>query len=138
MKQDNISQNKIQNHHKKILKISWNEYFSRIDNIIKYIKNENIKYKQIYGIPRGGLIPATIISYTLNIPMILCEKKLKSNNIKTLIIDDIYDTGKTLLEYSQINNSNNIVLYSKEKEYKNIIYYDKYIDFNTWIIFPYE
>ncbi len=44
----------------------------------------------VYGIPRGGLVPAVVLSHLLDIPLLgaPCEG--------CVVIDDICDTGRTL------------------------------------------
>ncbi len=53
-----------------------------------------VKIKNIYGIPRGGLIVAAKLSHLLNLPLILDYKKITP---ATLVVDDIVDTGRTLV-----------------------------------------
>lgn len=49
--------------------------------------------KDIYGIPRGGLIPAVCLAHKTNLPLITDPKKITE---QTLIVDDIVDSGKTI------------------------------------------
>ena len=44
----------------------------------------------VMGLPRGGLIPAVMISHELGIPLVINPTK------NTLVVDDINDTGHTL------------------------------------------
>ena len=69
------------------MNLSW----KNIEDVINTINPEIFKkYKNIYGIPRGGLIPSVLISHKFNIPISLV---IESN---TLIIDDICDSGETM------------------------------------------
>ena len=62
--------------------------------MINYLANQIIESKQkfdgVYGVPRGGLIIAVCLSHKLNLPMLLQPTK------KSLIVDDISDTGHTV------------------------------------------
>lgn len=90
------------------------------------------KYENIYGIPRGGLVIATIISYALNKPLITNKQEITKN---TLIVDDICDSGKTLEEYK--DNDTYTIFYKKEAKIKPT-YYTKITNQETWIVFPWE
>lgn len=75
------------------LKITWQEFEKDIKLLEKRIKTIEWKITGIYGVPRGGLIAATLLSYRIGIPLVLDKKKITRN---TLIVDDIADSGKTL------------------------------------------
>ncbi len=64
--------------------------------------NPHLKFfKNIYGPPAGGLILATYLHYRLNdITIIFDQEKITD---RTLIVDDIADTGKTLERYVKTN-----------------------------------
>jgi len=54
-------------------------------------KIEKGKYDAVYGVPAGGLFPAFVISRELELP--LAEEITE----KTLVVDDLIDSGKTML-----------------------------------------
>jgi len=49
-------------------------------------------YSGVYGIPRGGLVPAALIAYRLGVPVV-GFKEIKQS---TLIVDDGINTGATI------------------------------------------
>ena len=60
----------------------------------------------ITGVPRGGLIPAVLMSHKFNIPFIGLEaaKTLPGElKKKILVIDDIADSGNTLAQIERHN-----------------------------------
>ena len=69
-----------------------NEY---IDNVVQDLKQRGIKPTGVYGPPRGGLIFATLLSYKMDIPLLLNASK------GCVIIDDIADSGRTLLHFTE-------------------------------------
>ena len=71
--------------------IDWGEIDSLIFRLMYQIKESGLKFKNIYGVPRGGLIPAVILSHKLNIPLVKGDI-----GPDTLVIDDICDSGETL------------------------------------------
>jgi len=121
-------------------KISWENLNKK--SIILAEKIKEFRPVKIYGIPRGGLIPATIISYYLDIPLITILPIKFEENI--IIIDEICDSSKTISNYIEKNkeeyakgfmkfgtifvNSNNC------KNYPN--YFVKRT--RNWLIFPYD
>lgn len=72
---------------------SYEQFEKDCQKIVKWIKVSEIDIKNIYGIPRGGLIIATRLSYLLDIP--LTTNRIGINN-ETLVVDDISDTGNTI------------------------------------------
>jgi hypoxanthine phosphoribosyltransferase len=76
----------------------WNDVEGLVDILCEKIEIylEKKEIDGIYGLSRGGLIPAVMISHKLGIPW------AKVTNKNTLIIDDICDSGNTLQNW--INN----------------------------------
>jgi hypoxanthine phosphoribosyltransferase len=137
-----------------------NDYYLDWDDIenlvkktaLKIKKNNNKKYDLIIGIKNGGIIPAILISRELNIndiEFITIRKnkifkfnKFHKDKKDLLIIDEIYDTGKT---FSIVNE------YFKRFEYdyacllsryripdNNKIVTGKVLNHKRWIVFPWE
>jgi hypoxanthine phosphoribosyltransferase len=67
--------------------------------LIKKIKANNQKFDIIAGVNRGGLIPATILSYAFGMPLIMVDPYNPTDidilSYEILVVDDIIDTGKT-------------------------------------------
>ena len=96
--------------------IEFEEFEMRIRDIAKKIK-KNKKIKDIYGVPRSGLIPAIRLSYLLDIPRTI-NPKYES----TAIIDDISDSGTTKHSFGDFKYF--FALIDKKKE-----------NIEDWIIF---
>ena len=119
----------------------WKKYFVTPEefhnNIIKLAnmipKN---KYENVYAIPRGGLIIGVYLSHYLDIPLKLIyhsfyDLKLQSN----LIVDDIADTGRTLLEFKDFDIA---TVYYKPRSIVKPTYYAEECSNDRWIVFPFE
>lgn len=78
-------------------KYSWRAFDADCQKIARWAKRR--KFENIYGIPRGGLIVAVRLSHFTGMPVILDYKKISA---KTLVVDDISDTGKTLAKLHQL------------------------------------
>jgi len=81
--------------------LTWEKFDSACLQLAETIKAELelLRYdmfENIYGIPRGGLVVAIKLSHLLDIPL-----TFKPTRFKTLVVDDICDSGKTLLKYRE-------------------------------------
>ena len=96
------------------------------------------KFTGIAPIVRGGLGIALRLSHLLGIHgFAFRAEQIKGG--RWLIIDDVSDTGKTLVKYtSQIEKGEFVVatLYRKDHTVFEPNYYVRTI--NNWIVFPYE
>ena len=107
---------------------SWAEFDKSVEHIANECKFS--EFSGIYGVPRGGLCLAVALSHKLNINLISAPKK------KSLIVDDIYDTGITLNSFKDIEGAKFFVLFSKIKPtWWNTVNISKK---SEWIIFPWE
>jgi uncharacterized protein len=61
-----------------------------VDNLCEKIITELPNIDSVFGLKRGGLIPAVMVSHKLGLPW---SDVMLPN---TLVIDDICDTGETL------------------------------------------
>ena len=115
---------------------SWTEFEEDMKKMIGRIRESGAKLHSVWGPPRGGLVPAVILSHALKIPL---EKycpsfeELMMRNI--LIVDDIADTGKTLEQFR--NHSFIVTLYYHQQ---SIVIPDIWLreKLDRWIIFPWE
>jgi len=116
-------------------RIQIENYEENIFQLIKQIPKG--KYDFVYGIPRGGLIIATYISYQLDIE-IMVEYGLHIPKEKVLIVDDLVDTGITLEPFVEAGYDT-ATIFRKERSTVKPTYcsYDN-IDNKYWVVFPYE
>ena len=113
--------------------VSWNVIDEAVTDIAFHLKQTNKDFKGIYGIPRGGLILAVMLSHKLDLPLIMSKEELDENSI---IIDDIADTGKTLWDFLEYQ-SYVVTIHKHEKsifkpDYSVLDKGDK------WIVYPWE
>lgn len=71
---------------------TWQEFDKDIEKIAVWARTKN--FKNIYGIPRGGLVVAVVLSHHLDLPLVLRIEEISPD---TLVVDDISDSGETLL-----------------------------------------
>ena len=89
------------------------------------------KYKGVYGVPRGGLIPAVYLSHYLNIPLI----STLDIGQEILVVDDIVDTGDSLRKLSDIFDVASL-FWRRSASFEPT--YWVYDAMDKWIVFPYE
>ena len=113
--------------------VSWNVIDEAVTDIAFNIKNTNKDFKGVYGIPRGGLILAVMLSHKLDLPLIMSKEELDENSI---IIDDIADTGRTLWDFLEYQS---YVVTIHEHEQRLIKPDYSVLDKgDKWIVYPWE
>ena len=107
---------------------SWSEFDKSVELIAE--KCKFLEFSGIYGVPRGGLCLAVALSHKLKINLI--SKPIKN----ALIVDDVYETGKTLNTFKDIEGAMYFVLFSKIKPiWWNTVHITEK---KEWIVFPWE
>lgn len=108
--------------------VTWQEVTQFVDVVASKLQVDAVK--GIYGIPRGGLIFAVLLSHKLNKPLLMapCEG--------CVIVDDIADTGKTLQHYDEEGYTIVTMFYHQQSLVKpNFYMYEKT---DKWIVYPWE
>lgn len=133
--------------------LDWDDIENLVKKTALKIKKNNKKYDLIIGIKNGGIIPALLISRELDINdiefiSIKRNKIFKFNkfhkNKKYLLIDEIYDTGKTFFivnEYFKRFEYDYACLVSRYRipdNNNNKIVSGKILNHKKWIVFPWE
>ena len=114
----------------KLEKVSYEDFVFACRKITDRAKNFNID--SVFGIPRGGLVPAVYIAHMLNVPL----NGFKINGKNPLVVDDIADTGQTLKPYKTFDYKIATIYYHKQSVVEPDIWiYEKKDD---WILFPWE
>lgn len=136
--------------------ISWEDFHKHTKELAEKIKTAG-QFNKIIAISRGGLIPAQIISYELDIEdiqvinissydgenpkkddEIVVRANVKDVDEKTLVIDEVSDTGRTLQIIKQMYpKAKMAAVYAKSKG-MNItdIYGAKAPE--KWLVFPWH
>ena len=108
--------------------LDWVEFNDCVQTITSICTGKNLV--GVYGLPRGGLCLAVALSHALDIPF------LKSPKSGSLVVDDIYETGRTLARFKNIPDITFFVWISKsEPEWWNAV---TLCEPNEWVVFPWE
>lgn len=116
--------------------LEWRDIERAIEKLADNIKASDITIEAITGLPRGGLIPAVLLSHKLDIPYIDPSNELFEESDNILIVDDICDSGETLKEYHQVFTT--ATLHYKKSASVEPNFWWKLAGENEWIVYPWE
>lgn len=114
--------------------VSWND----VEKFVSEVAGMPCEFTGVYGIARGGLIPAVMISHRLHIPMLMSPVE------GCLIVDDICDSGESLVHYVKDTSGgkehNYVIATMFYKPNELGIEPDLYMamKYDDWIVFPWE
>jgi hypoxanthine phosphoribosyltransferase len=141
---------------------TWNQIYDMLLSQAQKIQSQNYKPYTIIAIAKGGLIPARILTDLLEIieldfiqiefytdinqtqrkPALKQPLNTKITGKKTLIVDDIADTGKSLelakthLQQQGAIQIKTATLYLKPQSTTTPDFYEKQT--TNWVVFPWE
>jgi hypothetical protein len=141
---------------------TWNQIYDMLLDLANKIQGDGYKPDVIIGITRGGLVPARILSdfletpelaiiqieYYVSIAQTRQEPILKQGlstpltGKKTLLVDDVSDTGKSLqlaknhLQQQGAKEIKTATLYAKPQTITKPDYCEKQT--SHWIVFPWD
>ena len=117
--------------------VSWNVIDEAVTDIAFHLKQTNKDFKGVYGIPRGGLILAVMLSHKLDLPLIMSKDELDENSI---IVDDIADTGLTLEKMKRLEVCNGATFATLDYHKQSSVVPDYWISEkgDNWIVYPWE
>ena len=115
---------------------NWEEIGNLIEELctliyLKYgLTNANQTFDGVYGVPKGGLPIAVAIANMLDLPLLMQPTR------KSIVVDDISDTGITL---QNVKHKIVVTLFStKWTKTKPDIYRRIKHSKKDWIVFPWE
>lgn len=120
--------------------ITWDDIDKLISDLSLDIKIADYQIDNIYGVSRGGLIPAVLLSHKLSIPL------SDSVNENTLVVDDIVNKNnlleKTLNESNYYLRHNDDIytasLIKRERSSFEPTFVGLNVEYNDWVIFPWD
>ena len=147
--------NKVLEYTDKEILLSWGDIDKLVETICQKVRSELDNHLEKYetiAITNGGIIPATMISYNLGIKNIhlfpIVNKKIVHKRLpvlkatkRYLLIDEIYDTGKTLKKTAKclrFINHLDIFLISRYTVIQSNHVYGTVLDDSRWVVFPWE
>ena len=117
--------------------LEWRDIDIAVERLAINITNSKIEITAIGGLPRGGLIPAVLLSHKMNIPFV-SQANVKTILGNILIVDDICDTGKTLKPFKFESNVYTVTLHYKNSAIIEPDFWWKIANEEEWIVYPWE
>ena len=130
-------------------------YLKLINDLILKIRDSQFKPDCVVGVVRGGYIPSEAISRALKVPLVLVRASSYSDKSKigspvisefvgkpfgkVLIVDDLVDSGETLLQVKEILKDfspKTAVIWTKKDNIAD--FFVKRVEPETWIEQPME
>lgn len=136
--------------------ISWEDFHAQVKKLAAKIKEKG-EFNRIIAISRGGLIPAGILAYELdirdcdviNMSSYDGEIKRQDNAIeikgllanvdeKSLIVDDLSDSGRTLnLLHKEYPKAVRVCVYAKPQGQTSCEIFAQELP-DHWVVFPWD
>jgi xanthine phosphoribosyltransferase len=108
--------------------LSWQEFEQAVACIAERCRDGG--FSGVFGIPRGGLVLAVSLSHRLELPL------LPIPQAGCLLVDDVYETGRTLEPYRRLEDCTAVVWVSKAKpQWWQAV---EVVQSSEWIVFPWE
>ncbi|MCF8354358.1 MAG: phosphoribosyltransferase [Melioribacteraceae bacterium] len=125
--------------------VDYSAFGCLLDSLCKKIENGKTKFNCIYAPPRGGWPVAVHISHYFELPILEnldFVKEIEDEKIKILLVDDIIDTGKTMIQVTDfIKDHVSYVICSLFFKPHSKIIVDicgEIVKNDQWVIFPWE
>ena len=125
---------------KEKLFLPWSWIDQQVLTLGETIKDSVSEFKYISGVPRGGLIPGAYLSHYLGIkyiPYVEAKQLPLTLRKQVLVVDDICDSGITLLEASDFGFQTAALALRYSSPYIPEFYSEKITD-DKWLVFPWE
>lgn len=111
-----------------MLVLSWHDFEQVVEHMVGRCAGQS--FAGVYGVPRGGLVLAVALSHRLELPLLLepCPR--------SLVVDDVYESGRTLAPYRELDGACVWVWVSKAEPQwwqAAVVSPSK-----EWIVFPWE
>ena len=113
------------------LQIEWNDLKKNIEKLTIFIPNGG----SVWGVPRNGLILSMFMQFYRNDIKVNYDKIPSAGDY---IIDDIYDSGKTLEYYKEEGFLVGSIYWRENKENRRPDFMAQTIKDNSWLVLPWE
>lgn len=119
--------------------VTWDEVNNAVGFFVDTYIEDYLDCELILGIPRGGLVLATMLSYRLDLPLMVEGYGPTTHwDSKILVVDDIADTGKTLERV--VKNLPHSTVFTMHYHQQSVVepYAWLFEKKDDWIVYPWE
>lgn len=119
----------------------WEKIESLVKMLVEKIQATGLHFNSISTITRGGLVPSRLLSDRLDISKILVDKKHIPHD--SLVVDDIFDTGKTFERVLSKAKVPDEIVYAtlfarKGKQFPKQLIFAQLTKNNESVVFPWD
>lgn len=107
--------------------LTWDEFDDAVERMATFGRVAPLA--GVYGLPRGGLPLAVALSHRLNVPLLQRPERW------CLVVDDIYETGRTLKPFKDQDVHVAVWMSKAEPEWWMAA---EVVNSSEWILFPWE
>lgn len=122
-------------------RINWDQVQGAIASIIEQMDIMEYKPNKICAVSRGGLVAGVMLSHYFGAAFeAINPDTVVFGDQNTLIVDDIYDSGKTIQHLRRLNPRARFatLYFSNLHPDDDIEFYGFSYNGNEWLIFPWE
>ena len=119
----------------------WDDFNTDVKSIITEMSGRNRVLDGIFAIPKGGLVLGVTLANRLELPLYTSKYEFIKNHFKNkniLIVDDISDTGRTLLSIPEIGAYKSVTLFIKQGTKFTPTFYCRVCNRDVWVVYPWE
>jgi hypoxanthine phosphoribosyltransferase len=124
--------------------LTWQDIEDLTERLAQQIQNANFKPDIIVAVPRGGFIPARILADIFDVKNLISfpEGLLPDDRVgphKILVVDEICDTGKTVIQIQRVRPSWKIAtLHTRSTAPVRPNFPGYLLEGSEWIVYPWE
>lgn len=119
---------------------NWEDIHRSVDFISSILPKDY--FIGITGIPRGGLIPAVLLSHKTKLPIVPLSEILdlglnRTDRYKIGVVDDICDSGNTLSQFAELG----FTTISIDKKFNSVFtpdYFSYIVLDDDYVVYPWE
>ena len=115
--------------------LTWEDIEDAVESLAYRISVSNKQITSITGLPRGGLIPAVMLSHKLDIPFHPSHIPPHGN---ILVVDNICDSGETLSIFKNEPNVYTATIHHKQTASFEPDFWYSLVRGKAWIVYPWE
>lgn len=136
--------NNVKKDTQKVVVITWDKVMSLTKKLAKDIADAKFHPQFVFGIPKGGLVPAALLVRELSALGIETEivdhsmLNLSDDYYKSIVIDEIVDSGDTIKDYTNMNGIMTVALFQRSTTHTSARLVGELIDNPDWLSFPWE
>jgi len=131
--------------------IYWKGHDLMIERLVNQLQQSKHTIGCILALGRGGFVPGVQLSHQLDIPLVPLMWQTRDGNARqpftsttrTLIVDDINDSGQTLSDVTSAcqfphGHLTAVLINKTSSSFKDVDFYAEVGDDNVWYQFPWE